>query len=285
MFDLDNNDNNNESAEFISQYKTTFNNNDYHNNYFDNSKDYDEALSSSQSQSFSNTHTNSSVFALNDSDCNNNFLITVACENGGPSNNIFTEQNNLNKINSYNNNIYNNNIETAAIQRFSKISVSENLRSTSYTENLYDSICESKGKHERLKMVDSINKKLKANFFKNFLIVISIFFNVKVLGLKQEEFIKNVSKAFNKNYINKTMIEISTEWGQEKIDFSNVKSEYEEKFKILISQTWAEAFKDYLNSYRYQKFLSQVISKNKYDEDYIDIVRKTANNFVNYYSH
>jgi hypothetical protein len=124
---------------------------------------------------------------------------------------------------------------------------------------------------QRKNQIDSLLKKCKSKCFKSIHEVLKKCFKLKIQRLPQN-FITNIKIEFNKNYMNKTILQIYQQHGQlnniDEIIFKNlIRQEKKDLIIEFLNMTFRDAYKFYLNSQQYLR-------------DYDNIQEKECQNFA-----
>ena len=139
-------------------------------------------------------------------------------------------------------------------------------------------------KHSRKSEVDSLLKKAKCKFFQTVHKIMKYCLNITINRLPQE-FITNITIEYNINYLEKTILQIYSDFNLiqnlEGIDDKIIKIKNKELFKIFTKYKYYELYKEYTESQCYKKDINNVINKNGKN---IGILYEfVSKNFIFYY--
>ena len=116
-------------------------------------------------------------------------------------------------------------------------------------------------KHTRKSEVDSLLKKAKCKFFQTVHKIMRYCLNITVNRLPQV-FITNITIEYNRNYLEKTIIQIYNEFdliqNLKKID-DVIRIKNKELFKIFSKYKFYELYGEYIESQCYKKDVNKVI--------------------------
>ena len=138
-------------------------------------------------------------------------------------------------------------------------------------------------KHTRKSEVDSLLKKAKCKFFQTVHKIMRYCLNITVNRLPQV-FITNITIEYNRNYLEKTIIQIYNEFdliqNLKKIDDA-IRIKNKELFKIFSKYKFYELYGEYIESQCYKKDVNKVINKN--GKNIGTLYEFVSKNFVIYY--
>ena len=138
-------------------------------------------------------------------------------------------------------------------------------------------------KHTRKSEVDSLLKKAKCKFFQTVHKIMKYCLNITVNRLPQV-FITNITIEYNRNYLEKTIIQIYNEFdliqNLKKID-DVIRIKNKELFKIFSKYKFYELYGEYIESQCYKKDVNKVINKN--GKNIGTLYEFVSKNFVSYY--
>jgi hypothetical protein len=138
-------------------------------------------------------------------------------------------------------------------------------------------------KHTRKSEVDSLLKKAKCKFFQTVHKIMKYCLNINVNRLPQV-FITNITIEYNRNYLEKTIIQIYNEFdliqNLKKID-DVIRIKNKELFKIFSKYKFYELYGEYIESQCYKKDVNKVINKN--GKNIGTLYEFVSKNFVSYY--
>ena len=138
-------------------------------------------------------------------------------------------------------------------------------------------------KHSRKSEVDSLLKKAKCKFFQTVHNIMKYCLNITVNRLPQI-FITNINIEYNRNYLDKTIIQIYNEFdliqNLKKID-DVIRIKNKELFKIFSKYKFYELYGEYIESQCYKKDVNKVINKN--GKNIGTLYEFVSKNFVSYY--
>ena len=138
-------------------------------------------------------------------------------------------------------------------------------------------------KHTRKSEVDSLLKKAKCKFFQTVHKIMRYCLNITVNRLPQV-FITNITIEYNRNYLEKTIIQIYNEFdliqNLKKID-DVIRIKNKELFKIFSKYKFYELYGEYIESQCYKKDVNKVINKN--GKNIGTLYEFVSKNFVSYY--
>jgi hypothetical protein len=138
-------------------------------------------------------------------------------------------------------------------------------------------------KHTRKSEVDSLLKKAKCKFFQTVHKIMRYCLNITVNRLPQV-FITNITIEYNRNYLEKTIIQIYNEFdliqNLKKIDDA-IRIKNKELFKIFSKYKFYELYGEYIESQCYKKDVNKVINKN--GKNIGTLYEFVSKNFVSYY--
>lgn len=138
-------------------------------------------------------------------------------------------------------------------------------------------------KHTRKSEVDSLLKKAKCKFFQSVHRIMRYCLNINVNRLPQV-FITNITIEYNRNYLEKTIIQIYNEFdliqNLKKID-DVIRIKNKELFKIFSKYKFYELYGEYIESQCYKKDVNKVINKN--GKNIGTLYEFVSKNFIIYY--
>jgi len=138
-------------------------------------------------------------------------------------------------------------------------------------------------KHTRKSEVDSLLKKAKCKFFQTVHRIMRYCLNITVNRLPQV-FITNITIEYNRNYLEKTIIQIYNEFdliqNLKKID-DVIRIKNKELFKIFSKYKFYELYGEYIESQCYKKDVNKVINKN--GKNIGTLYEFVSKNFIIYY--
>ena len=138
-------------------------------------------------------------------------------------------------------------------------------------------------KHTRKSEVDSLLKKAKCKFFQTVHKIMRYCLNITVNRLPQV-FITNITIEYNRNYLEKTIIQIYNEFdliqNLKKID-DVIRIKDKELFKIFSKYKFYELYGEYIESQCYKKDVNKVINKN--GKKIGTLYEFVSKNFIIYY--
>ena len=138
-------------------------------------------------------------------------------------------------------------------------------------------------KHTRKSEVDSLLKKAKCKFFQTVHKIMRYCLNITVNRLPQV-FITNITIDYNRNYLEKTIIQIYNEFdliqNLKKID-DVIRIKNKELFKIFSKYKFYELYGEYIESQCYKKDVNKVINKN--GKNIGTLYEFVSKNFIIYY--
>jgi hypothetical protein len=138
-------------------------------------------------------------------------------------------------------------------------------------------------KHTRKSEVDSLLKKAKCKFFQTVHKIMKYCLNINVNRLPQV-FITNITIEYNRNYLEKTIIQIYNEFdliqNLKKID-DVIRIKNKELFKIFSKYKFYELYGEYIESQCYKKDVNKVINKN--GKNIGTLYEFVSKNFIIYY--
>ena len=138
-------------------------------------------------------------------------------------------------------------------------------------------------KHTRKSEVDSLLKKAKCKFFQTVHKIMRYCLNINVNRLPQV-FITNITIEYNRNYLEKTIIQIYNEFdliqNLKKID-DVIRIKNKELFKIFSKYKFYELYGEYIESQCYKKDVNKVINKN--GKNIGTLYEFVSKNFIIYY--
>ena len=138
-------------------------------------------------------------------------------------------------------------------------------------------------KHTRKSEVDSLLKKAKCKFFQTVHRIMRYCLNITVNRLPQV-FITNITIEYNRNFLEKTIIEIYNEFdliqNLKKID-DVIRIKNKELFKIFSKYKFYELYGEYIESQCYKKDVNKVINKN--GKNIGTLYEFVSKNFIIYY--
>ena len=142
-------------------------------------------------------------------------------------------------------------------------------------------------KHSRKSEVDSLLKKAKCKFFQTVHNIMKYCLNITVNRLPQV-FITNINIEYNRNYLEKTIIQIYNEFDLiqkvkiiDEIDNDIIRIKDKELFKIFSKYKIYELYEEYIESQCYKKDIDKVKDKNGKN---IGILYEfVSKNFIYYY--
>ena len=138
-------------------------------------------------------------------------------------------------------------------------------------------------KHTRKSEVDSLLKKAKCKFFQTVHKIMRYCLNITVNRLPQV-FITNITIEYNRNYLEKTIIQIYNEFdliqNLKKID-DVIRIKNKELFKIFSKYKFYELYGEYIESQCYKKDVNNVINKN--GKNIGTLYEFVSKNFIIYY--
>ena len=138
-------------------------------------------------------------------------------------------------------------------------------------------------KHTRKSEVDSLLKKAKCKFFQTVHKIMRYCLNINVNRLPQV-FITNITIDQNRNYLEKTIIQIYNEFdliqNLKKID-DVIRIKNKELFKIFSKYKFYELYGEYIESQCYKKDVNKVINKN--GKNIGTLYEFVSKNFIIYY--
>ena len=138
-------------------------------------------------------------------------------------------------------------------------------------------------KHTRKSEVDSLLKKAKCKFFQTVHKIMRYCLNITVNRLPQV-FITNITIEYNRNYLEKTIIQIYNEFdliqNLKKID-DVIRIKNKELFKIFSKYKFYELYGEYIESQCYKKDVNKVINKN--GKNIGTLYEFVSKNFIIYY--
>ena len=142
-------------------------------------------------------------------------------------------------------------------------------------------------KHSRKSEVDSLLKKAKCKFFQTVHNIMKYCLNITVNRLPQI-FITNINIEYNRNYLEKTIIQIYNEFDLiqnveiiEGIDDNIIRIKNKELFKLFSKYKFYELYEEYIESQCYKKDIDKVKDKNGKN---IGILYEfVSKNFIYYY--
>ena len=142
-------------------------------------------------------------------------------------------------------------------------------------------------KHSRKSEVDSLLKKAKCKFFQTVHNIMKYCLNITVNRLPQI-FITNINIEYNRNYLDKTIIQIYNEFDLiqnveiiEGIDDNIIRIKNKELFKLFSKYKFYELYEEYIESQCYKKDIDKVKDKNGKN---IGILYEfVSKNFIYYY--
>ena len=138
-------------------------------------------------------------------------------------------------------------------------------------------------KHTRKSEVDSLLKKAKCKFFQTVHRIMRYCLNITVNRLPQV-FITNITIEYNRNFLEKTIIEIYNEFdliqNLKKID-DVIRIKNKELFKIFAKYKFYELYGEYIESQCYKKDVNKVINKN--GKNIGTLYEFVSKNFIIYY--
>ena len=142
-------------------------------------------------------------------------------------------------------------------------------------------------KHSRKSEVDSLLKKAKCKFFQTVHNIMKYCLNITVNRLPQI-FITNINIEYNRNYLEKTIIQIYNEFDLiqniniiEEIDDNIIKIKNKELFKHFSKFKLYELYEEYIESQCYKKDIDKV--KNKNGKNIGILYEFVSKNFIYYY--
>ena len=142
-------------------------------------------------------------------------------------------------------------------------------------------------KHSRKSEVDSLLKKTKCKFFQTVHNIMKYCLNITVNRLPQI-FITNINIEYNRNYLEKTIIQIYNEFDLiqnvniiEEIDDNIIKIKNKELFKHFSKFKLYELYEEYIESQCYKKDIDKV--KNKNGKNIGILYEFVSKNFIYYY--
>ena len=142
-------------------------------------------------------------------------------------------------------------------------------------------------KHSRKSEVDSLLKKAKCKFFQTVHNIMKYCLNITVNRLPQI-FITNINIEYNRNYLEKTIIQIYNEFDLiqnvniiEEIDDNIIKIKNKELFKNFSKFKLYELYEEYIESQCYKKDIDKV--KNKNGKNIGILYEFVSKNFIYYY--
>ena len=139
-------------------------------------------------------------------------------------------------------------------------------------------------KHTRKSEVDSLLKKAKCKFFQTVHKIMKYCLNITVNRLPQV-FITNITIEYNRNYLEKTIIQIYNEFdliqNLKKIDDA-IRIKNKELFKIFSKYKFYELYGEYIESQCYKKDVNKVINKN--GKNIGTLYEFVSKNFIIYYT-
>ena len=138
-------------------------------------------------------------------------------------------------------------------------------------------------KHTRKSEVDSLLKKAKCKFFQTVHKIMRYCLNITVNRLPQV-FITNITIEYNRNYLEKTIIQIYNEFdliqNLKKIDDA-IRIKNKELFIIFSKYKFYELYGEYIKSECYKKDVNKVITKN--GKNIGTLYEFVSKNFIIYY--
>ena len=142
-------------------------------------------------------------------------------------------------------------------------------------------------KHSRKSEVDSLLKKAKCKFFQTVHNIMKYCLNITVNRLPQI-FITNINIEYNRNYLEKTIIQIYNEFDLiqniniiEEIDDNIIRIKNKELFKHFSKFKLYELYEEYIESQCYKKDIDKV--KNKNGKNIGILYEFVSKNFIYYY--
>ena len=138
-------------------------------------------------------------------------------------------------------------------------------------------------KHTRKSEVDSLLKKAKCKFFQTVHRIMRYCLNITVNRLPQV-FITNITIEYNRNFLEKTIIEIYNEFDliqNLKIIDDVIRIKNKELFKIFAKYKFYELYGEYIESQCYKKDVNKVINKN--GKNIGTLYEFVSKNFIIYY--
>ena len=142
-------------------------------------------------------------------------------------------------------------------------------------------------KHSRKSEVDSLLKKAKCKFFQTVHNIMKYCLNITVNRLPQI-FITNINIEYNRNYLEKTIIQIYNEFDLiqnvniiEEIDDNIIRIKNKELFKHFSKFKLYELYEEYIKSQCYKKDIDKV--KNKNGKNIGILYEFVSKNFIYYY--
>lgn len=142
-------------------------------------------------------------------------------------------------------------------------------------------------KHSRKSEVDSLLKKAKCKFFQTVHNIMKYCLNITVNRLPQI-FITNINIEYNRNYLEKTIIQIYNEFDLiqniniiEEIDDNIIRIKNKELFKNFSKFKLYELYEEYIESQCYKKDIDKV--KNKNGKNIGILYEFVSKNFIYYY--
>ena len=138
-------------------------------------------------------------------------------------------------------------------------------------------------KHSRKSEVDSLLKKAKCKFFQTVHKIMRYCLSITVNRLPQV-FITNITIEYNRNYLEKTIIQIYNEFdlikNLKKID-DVIRIKNKELFKIFSKYKFYELYGEYIESQCFKKDVNKVINKN--GKNIGTLYEFVSKNFIIYY--
>lgn len=142
-------------------------------------------------------------------------------------------------------------------------------------------------KHSRKSEVDSLLKKAKCKFFQTVHNIMKYCLNITVNRLPQI-FITNINIEYNRNYLDKTIIQIYNEFDLiqnvkiiDEIDDNIIRIKDKELFKLFSKFKLYELYEEYIESQCYKKDIDKV--KNKNGKNIGILYEFVSKNFIYYY--
>lgn len=139
-------------------------------------------------------------------------------------------------------------------------------------------------KHSRKSEVDSLLKKAKCKFFQTVHKIMKYCLSITVNRLPQV-FITNITIEYNRNYLEKTIIQIYDEFNLNQnlkiIDDNDIKIKNKELFKHFTKYKLYELYEEYIGSQCYKKDINKVIDKN--GKNIGTLYEFVSKNFIFYY--
>ena len=140
-------------------------------------------------------------------------------------------------------------------------------------------------KHSRKSEVDSLLKKAKCKFFQTVHKIMKYCLSITVNRLPQV-FITNITIEYNRNYLEKTIIQIYDEFNLNQnlkiIDDNDIKIQNKELFKHFTKYKLYELYEEYIGSQCYKKDINKVIDKN--GKNIGTLYEFVSKNFIFYYT-